>query len=157
MTIHHEQQEGSLQITTGFNEYFQPVSRDTPSPATDSSLVFADFELTYEAKKGYIDIDDFIDELCAEDPEFAGEIAGAGSWAADTLYPGESSLKTLRLRAGLSQRQLADKIESSQAHVWRMENDTEDLRISTIDKVAGALGIDPEKLFSVIRKGRHQS
>lgn len=51
------------------------------------------------------------------------------------------TLRTYRLRAGFSQQQLAEKLGTSQSQVARMESGKQDLQLSTMKKLAIALGI----------------
>lgn len=49
-------------------------------------------------------------------------------------------LKQAREEAGLSQSQLAQKIGTQKTAISRIENHAEDLKLSTLEKVAAALG-----------------
>src|SRR5437870_643074 len=53
-----------------------------------------------------IDLDDYV---AGQDADTQREIGEAGKWVADTFYPNQQTLATLRLRAGLTQRALAEK------------------------------------------------
>jgi predicted transcriptional regulator len=46
-----------------------------------------------------------------------------------------SSIKRLRREAGLTQRQLAELVGISQAHIAKIENETVDPRLSTVNKI----------------------
>jgi predicted transcriptional regulator len=46
-----------------------------------------------------------------------------------------SSIKRLRMEAGLTQRQLAELVGISQAHIAKIENETVDPRLSTVNKI----------------------
>ena len=50
-----------------------------------------------------------------------------------------STLKRLRAEAGLTQRQLAGKIGVSQAHIAKIEKETVDPRLSTVNKILHVL------------------
>ncbi|MBS1893758.1 MAG: helix-turn-helix domain-containing protein, partial [Actinobacteria bacterium] len=52
-----------------------------------------------------------------------------------------SNLKRHRLAAGLSLEQLAEAVESSITMVWRAENRGAELRLTTVLRLAGALGV----------------
>ncbi len=45
-----------------------------------------------------------------------------------------------RLKTGMTQEQLADKIGTSKSYISRVENDTKDVRISTLRKIIEGLG-----------------
>jgi HTH-type transcriptional regulator/antitoxin HipB len=49
-------------------------------------------------------------------------------------------LKQAREEAGLTQEELADRVGTRKTAISRMENHAEDLKLSTIQKVANALG-----------------
>jgi DNA-binding XRE family transcriptional regulator len=49
-------------------------------------------------------------------------------------------LKQVREEAGLSQSQLAQKIGTQKTSISRIENHAEDIKLSTLEKVALALG-----------------
>ncbi|MBI6849073.1 helix-turn-helix transcriptional regulator [Pseudomonas syringae] len=90
----------------------------------------------------HTDFDDLLAELEA-DPKNAKDMADAGSWAADFLYPGEAeTLRTARLRKGLSQKQLASLIGTSQPHIANLEKSGNDVMLSTAVKLCAALDIE---------------
>ena len=64
------------------------------------------------------------------------------------------SLAALRLAAGLSQTQLARRVGTSQPHVARIENGKTDPGTDIVSRIAGALGVDPEKVFAAVRMAR---
>lgn len=49
-------------------------------------------------------------------------------------------LKEARERSGLTQEELANRINTTKSVISRMENHSEDIKLSTIEKVAKALG-----------------
>ena len=49
-------------------------------------------------------------------------------------------LRLAREEAGLTQRQLAEKLNTKKTAISRMENHAEDIKISTLEKFARALG-----------------
>jgi transcriptional regulator with XRE-family HTH domain len=51
-------------------------------------------------------------------------------------------LRELRLRAGLSQRELADRIGSTQSAIARMEKGEAEPKLCTLEKLANALNRD---------------
>jgi predicted transcriptional regulator len=50
-----------------------------------------------------------------------------------------STLKRLRLEAGLTQRQLAELVDISQAHIAKIEKEKVDPRLSTVNKILRVL------------------
>ncbi len=58
-----------------------------------------------------------------------------------------TKLKSLRERRFLSREELAEKVGSHRDHIGRLErNEVESPRMSTIRKLARALGVDPAEL-----------
>ena len=49
-------------------------------------------------------------------------------------------LKNARERAGLTQAEVARKLHTQKSAISRMENHAEDIRLSTLDKFANAIG-----------------
>ena len=103
-----------------------------------------------------------IDEIVARfdrDPVMQEELLDARRWMADTVLAGKpATLRTLRLRKGLSQAKLADAIGTQQPHVARIESGQADLRLETCRRIAGALGVDLNTLDQALQgqpaKGR---
>jgi transcriptional regulator with XRE-family HTH domain len=61
------------------------------------------------------------------------------------VYVGEN-LKRLRTRAALTQAELAEKASITTAAVARIERDEAEPRMTTVRKLAQALGVDPAEL-----------
>ena len=49
-------------------------------------------------------------------------------------------LKEARIKSGLTQEQLAKKLKTSKGAISRIENHAEDIKLSTIKKIAKAVG-----------------
>lgn len=49
-------------------------------------------------------------------------------------------LKQARIEAGLTQEELAEKLNTKKTAVSRMENHSEDIKLSTLEKFAEAIG-----------------
>ena len=49
-------------------------------------------------------------------------------------------LKQAREQAGMTQEELADKLKTQKTAISRIENHAEDIKLSTLEKVASALG-----------------
>lgn len=94
------------------------------------------------------------DALMAElenDPSNAQDLAAASAWVADTYYSHEGeTLRTARLRKGLSQVQLSAILQTSQSQVAKIESGKVDLQHSTLLKLSAALGVDANTLFRLI-------
>lgn len=81
------------------------------------------------------DLDKYIQKRKERDPAFAeGYEAGYQEFLVGVM------LKEARENAGVTQEELADAIHSKKSVISRLENKSSDARISTIRKVAHALG-----------------
>lgn len=80
-------------------------------------------------------------------------IEEARGWVADTFHAEDGdTVRTLRLRKGWSQIQLAKELGTSQSHVARIERGTENLVIETCRRLCGVLGIDMNTLDQALRR-----
>lgn len=81
------------------------------------------------------DLDDYISLHKEKDTDFAKDF--------DTGYEEFKIgiiIKELRLESGMTQEQLAEKLETKKSVISRMENHSEDIRLSTLQKVASVFG-----------------
>ena len=81
------------------------------------------------------DLDDDISQRKETDSEFAQNF--------DTGYEEFKigmMIKEMRLESGMTQEQLAEKLETKKSVISRMENHSEDIRLSTLQKVASVFG-----------------
>lgn len=77
----------------------------------------------------------------------------ARKWVADTFHAEDGdTVRTLRLRNGWSQSQLATKLGTSQPHVVRIERGTENLTIETCRRLCSVLGVDMNTLDQALRR-----
>ena len=81
------------------------------------------------------DLEKYIKKRKKTDPEFAkGFDAGYRDFKIGVI------LRQAREEAGLTQEELADRVGTRKTAISRMENHAEDIKLSTIQKVAKALG-----------------
>ncbi|CAN2041874.1 Helix-turn-helix transcriptional regulator [Candidatus Magnetomoraceae bacterium gMMP-15] len=77
----------------------------------------------------------YISERKAKDPQFAkGFDSGYQEFKIGVM------LKMAREEAGLTQEQLAKKLNTKKTAISRIENHAEDIKLSTLEKFAQALG-----------------
>lgn len=89
----------------------------------------------------------------ARDPLQAKNLAEARGMIADALYPDDGvTLKTLRLKAGLTQTQLAAILETSQPHIARIEMGRQDPAMSTCRKLSAALGVSLDSISAALER-----
>lgn len=81
------------------------------------------------------DLQKYIKDRKAKDPEFAKDYdVGYEQFKIGVL------LKQERERVGLTQEQLADKLHTKKTAISRIENHAEDIKLSTLENFAQALG-----------------
>ena len=81
------------------------------------------------------DLDDYISQRKEKDPEVAKDFdAGYEEFKIGMM------IKEMRLESGMTQEQLAEKLETKKSVISRMENHSEDIRLSTLQKVASVFG-----------------
>jgi len=112
------------------------------TPRKGNVLYFPERTATECSADGASDIDSFIAELTSNDPSFSQSLKAARKTFGQELYDGEISLKTLRLKKGLSQADLAKAIGTSQSHIARIEKRPETIMLKTGVKLSAALGVD---------------
>lgn len=89
-------------------------------------------------RPGWRDINVRLEEV-ERDPRRAEAIARARQKLATSCFK-ERTLSAIRLEKGLSQAQLARRIDTSQSRLSRIEAGLDDPRLSTVRKLAEALG-----------------
>jgi len=81
------------------------------------------------------DLQKYIEKRKARDPEFAREYdAGYEQFKIGVM------LKQARLEAGVTQEELAARLHTKKTAISRIENHAEDIKLSTLEKFAGAIG-----------------
>jgi len=73
-----------------------------------------------------------------------------GAWVADTLYAGVENLSTLRLRAGLSQKEFGVLCGLNQSHVSRYESGKHEPGVMLAKKMAIALDVTLDNLVEAL-------
>ena len=83
------------------------------------------------------DLQKYIKKRKGKDPDFAkGFDSGYEEFKIGVI------LKMAREEAGLTQQQLAEKLNTQKTAISRIENHAEDIKLSTLKKFAEALGKD---------------
>ncbi|MFC0709233.1 helix-turn-helix transcriptional regulator [Azorhizophilus paspali] len=116
-----------------------------PTPSGSSPPRIATFEVSVPSSsisKKHTAFDALLMEL-ESDPSNAQDLAEAGAWVADNFYKDDGeTLKTARLRKGLSQKQLASLIGTSQPHIATLESGRVEPNISTAQKLCEVLNLN---------------
>lgn len=82
-----------------------------------------------------MNLDSYVDERLAKDGITKEEF-----WDGYEDFKIGVYLKEIRLSSGLTQEELAKRIKTTKSVISRMENHSEDVKLSTLEKVAKALG-----------------
>jgi len=89
----------------------------------------------------------------SKDEKRRAALEQARRWVADSFHSQDGdTVRTLRLRKGWSQAQLAAELGTSQPHIARIERGTENLTIDTCRRLCMALGIDMNTLDAALRR-----
>ncbi len=116
------------------------------------NVVFAEFLRINDVPlpQNYVDIDKLVARTELVDSRRAA-LERARIELAEERYSGvQPSLSVLRLKKGWSQKRLAQELHTSQPHVARIESGCEDLRVSTVKKLAVALGVTVNQVISAM-------
>ena len=81
------------------------------------------------------DLEEYIADRKQRDIEFA-KVFEAGY----ERFKFGAVIKEMRLEQGMTQEQLAEKLETPKSVISRMENHATDVRLSTLEKVANVFG-----------------
>jgi len=106
----------------------------------------------FEAPSNHTAINDLVGTWSKNEQRRAA-LEQARQWVADSFHGEDGdTVRTLRLRKGWSQTQLATALGTSQSHVARIERGTENLAIETCRRLCVALGINMNTLDEALRR-----
>lgn len=98
---------------------------------------------------GFEDIDAVVEAL-ERDPQGRAGLKAARARLGGKLQSKVPGLAALRLRRGLSQKQLADAIGTSQPHIARIEKGRDNVLLATANQLARALGVTLDEVNSAL-------
>ena len=128
-----------------------PALSAPPATNADACMVYViEHAVHAEAAPAFADFDALVAELEA-DPASQQQLAAGRRWVGQALYAGTPTLTSLRLAAGLSQRQLGDLCNLQQPHVSRYEAGRVEPSLSMAHAMAQALGVDLGTLHAAWR------
>lgn len=103
--------------------------------------------------EGFVDIDALVESEESE-PSTRESIAAGRRAVADNYYADRPrSLASLRMSNGWSQKELAQRLGTSQSYVARLEAGSIDPQVSTLRRLAAVLNVEPGLLLEVIMTG----
>jgi DNA-binding Xre family transcriptional regulator len=126
-----------------------------PLPSSDGKILsLVRVETSAPVPERYASIEDVVAR--AEKDERKKKALGlARQRLAQRSYSGAArSIAGLRLKRGMSQADLAVAMKTSQPHIARIEAGTEDLRMSTLEKLAASLDVSLMDVLAVLYKPR---
>lgn len=85
----------------------------------------------------------------ARSAALASARARLGKWVGDE-FPGSKGLASLRLKAGLSQTALAERMNTQQSNISRWEKVPGDMQYSSIKNLARALNVSTDEVLQAI-------
>lgn len=143
----------ALSYDSGIIEAFSPATinllKHYAEPILETREFYRHINTSVQKPITSIPLDDVFAEFM-QDPEFSGMLNESNKKLAKAFYNEEQSLRSLRLASGLTQSQLADAMETSQAQIAKLENGLSDFRKSTVQKLATIFQIEPGKMFNIL-------
>lgn len=145
-------QAASLKPTETLELLPTKVFEEQPTRTAPCSVIYAEFPVPAKPPMlpGAIDIDDLVAEF-EQSNEAAEAIAKGRQWVAKSFYSSQpSSIALLRLQKGWSQAELAKRARTSQSYIARIELGNVDPQVSTVKKLAQALGVPVAAVMEAI-------
>ena len=138
-----QSQTALLKPTKTLESSSTKVLDEQPTSTAPCQVIYAEFNVPAKPPilPGAIDIDDLVSEF-EQSNEAAEAIAKGRQWVAKSFYSSQpSSIALLRLQKGWSQAELAKRASTSQSYIARLELGNVDPQVSTVTKLARALGV----------------
>ena len=138
-----QSQTALLKPTKTLESSSTKVLDEQPTSTAPCQVIYAEFHVPAKPPilPGAIDIDDLVSEF-EQSNEAAEAIAKGRQWVAKSFYSSQpSSIALLRLQKGWSQAELAKRASTSQSYIARLELGNVDPQVSTVTKLARALGV----------------
>lgn len=142
-----------LQIGSWTTGNLQPAAEQPRSPSPVQ--LYSVKTTAQDPLPGGVALSEVMAEL-ESDREFAGHLAEARRGLAPVLSD-EGTLRSLRLRAGLSQSALAKLVDSYQPYIARLEAGTVDPGTDMLVRLATALDVTDIAVFAAVRATRESS
>ena len=91
-----------------------------------------------------------------KDPKYKKGLEEAGSWVAETFYSLDGdTVRTVRLKKGLSQKQLAEALGTSQPYIANLEaKGGNEIKLATCEKLSKVLGVSIDELSHMLKRQR---
>jgi len=139
--------ESSLTIKTSISAPYKGNSQQG-----SATLVYHHFGLAKKPIAKTKSVNSLIEKFKARSASFEGHLKTARSATATALYGDEVSVRTLRLKKGWSQADLAGHIGSYQSHIAKIESGRDNLALDTVLKLATAFSISSGEMCDILKK-----
>lgn len=131
------------------------ITTGDPTTTSDGTVVVIEATVVHPPQPtGFRSIEDRLAEM-ERNPKRAEALDKARRRLAKTLQP-DAPLAALRMSRGLSQRELAGRLGTSQSRLSRIEAGLDDPRLSTVRKLADALAVDVNAIDEAIAARREK-
>lgn len=151
------QEQGELKTPTSVSTFLNLDAADFQKSVEEHNIlrftIFADREPVHLVPEGFRDVGDIVAEAEQNDQDRSA-LAEARRILAERFYSSENSIRTLRLKAGLSQKALGERMGTSQSHIARIESNGSSVEIRTAASLARALDIDLCAVVSALAGAR---
>jgi DNA-binding transcriptional regulator YiaG len=129
------------------------TGRVTPEPVNVSPLTLINLYDDVPLAEGSSDLEGFLNEFDTH-PDIAVNLSAAKVDVANMLSDalGGDTLRTLRMKAGLSQSDLAKRMSTSQSHLSRLEARKESPTEATLRALSRALSVDFNTLMKALAR-----
>lgn len=130
----------------------------TPETGTNNAPVLIEARVVFSPiRKGYREIGDIVREYEDDSDKSVALSRARIALSEELAKASEASLAVLRMRKGLSQKALADRIGTSQSRLSRIECGMDDILLSTFEKLVVALDVSRDVLAESIRNCRRHN
>ena len=149
-TTHAYNESSKLTKTSSLERPVGGVDTHAASSAQTCLVIELDVgkQIEETLPRGYQTVGDLAKEY-EKNPKRRKAMAKARSWLAGYSNEGRT-LRTFRLKKGLSQAALAERAGMTQAHIAKLEAGQSDAQMSTVLRLAKALALKPSTLFEAL-------
>lgn len=139
----------SLLLLAGMNPAYTCEAIHTHPEFQFSNFIFnqSDVELSLlTSDTESVDAEDFLNQLI-EQHSLSDQMPAARAWVAEEVYAGRNTIAALRLKAGLTQSQLAKMLDAPQSSISRLEAGRENPSFERAKKMADALRVTLDEFY----------
>jgi ribosome-binding protein aMBF1 (putative translation factor) len=115
---------------------------------------FSRDEIPHTGKADEFSIEDYLSE--GDNQNTLKQVDAQGAWIVENFYKDEVTLASLRLRAGLSQKTLAEQCGWKQPTIARYETGSTIPSVLAAKKIAKAIGISLDELALAFENSSHR-